>query len=170
MCSSDLTDFAGNVYVVDNENHKIQMISSAGVVTSVEGAGIYGYSSMNGRTMVSGMTNPYSSNQDLVSFFLYCAFGTQIEVCGVSNDPEGYTYTELPKSIWKDSNGDLLIVANNRLYKLSSESSSLQTISVAMAVVFLPTAHQPDHASGAAFRVFVQTIAGTSMYRTGQTM
>ena len=37
-------DSAGNLYVADSGNHRVRMISTAGIVTTVAGSGVQGYS------------------------------------------------------------------------------------------------------------------------------
>jgi uncharacterized repeat protein (TIGR01451 family) len=53
---STVVDSAGNVYIADSANNRVRMISSAGVISTVAGTGVQGYSG-DGAAATSAMLN-----------------------------------------------------------------------------------------------------------------
>jgi len=51
-------DAAGNVYIIDNTNHKIRKVNPAGIITTYAGTGIAGYSGDGGPATAAKLNNP----------------------------------------------------------------------------------------------------------------
>ena len=52
-------DGAGNLYFADNRNERIRKVDSAGVITTVAGTGIYGFSGDGGAATAAQLNSPY---------------------------------------------------------------------------------------------------------------
>jgi Secretion system C-terminal sorting domain/NHL repeat len=142
------TDAAGNVYVADQYNHRIRMINTLGVVSTVVGSGSGMYSGMGGPATLAGMEYPNSvfsdasGNLSVTDFFADCSYGinhstaTITNTCGHNhqgNDdecdgPSGSM--ELPRGIWKDHAGNTLIAdyGNNRIRRVDAVTNRVTTV------------------------------------------
>jgi hypothetical protein len=53
-------DAAGNILISDRYNHRLRMISkTTGVITTIAGTGVYGYSGDNGLATLAQLAHPY---------------------------------------------------------------------------------------------------------------
>lgn len=57
--SSIAFDATGNIYISDNGNHRIRKINSAGIITTVAGTGMYGFSGDNGPATDAQIYSPH---------------------------------------------------------------------------------------------------------------
>jgi sugar lactone lactonase YvrE len=58
------TDAAGNTFVADTENHRIRRISATGIITTVAGVGVAGYSGDGGPATAARLNNPHGVDVD----------------------------------------------------------------------------------------------------------
>ncbi len=125
----------GNIYVADYNGHIMQMIDPTGLVSAVTGFGVYGYFSVNGLTIATGIVNPATVCPDDISFFTYCAYGA---ASGITSDELYSSFRRFPKEIWKDNSGNLFIADQNgnRICKINAEGNTLTTITGGGAVGF----------------------------------
>jgi sugar lactone lactonase YvrE len=59
-------DSAGNLYFVDAGNHRVRKVSSAGVITTVAGNGVPGFSGDGGQAASAQLNNPHGLAMDAV--------------------------------------------------------------------------------------------------------
>ena len=52
-------DGAGNLYIADRDNHRIRKVDSAGVISTVAGAGTYGFGGDGGPAVAAQLDTPY---------------------------------------------------------------------------------------------------------------
>ena len=140
-------DGAGNIYVADYANHRICMISPSGAVSAIAGTGVYGYLSKDGLTLTNGVNFPktvfaeHAGDAAAPDFFAYCAYGSSNQT-GKTFDVSGSVKEsaksggsdiriELPKAIWKDNAGNLIVAdqGNNRICKVDAVTNAVHTIS-----------------------------------------
>jgi uncharacterized protein (TIGR03437 family) len=57
-------DAEGNLYLADSLNHRVGMISPAGIITTLAGSGVQGYSGDGGAATAAQLNNPYSLGVD----------------------------------------------------------------------------------------------------------
>ena len=67
-------DISGNVYIVDNNNHKIRKVNSAGIITTFAGTGEYGSGGDGGAATSAQLYSPSGVSVD-ISGNLYIADG-----------------------------------------------------------------------------------------------
>ena len=58
-------DISGNVYVTDNVNNKIRMVTSTGIITTIAGTGIAGFSGDGGAAIFAQLNNPTGVSVDI---------------------------------------------------------------------------------------------------------
>ncbi len=51
-------DAAGNIYIADNDNHRIRKITPAGIISTIAGTGVAGYSGDGGLAISAKLKNP----------------------------------------------------------------------------------------------------------------
>jgi len=126
-------DSRGNLYIADQFHNRIRKVDSGtGVITTVAGNGIYGFSGDNGPATSASLSSPYSVTVD-GSGNLYIAdqynnrirkvdYGTGIITTVASvNSPAGITV---------DSSGNLYIAdgSNNRIRKVDRGTGIITTV------------------------------------------
>ena len=57
-------DGAGNLYIADTNNHRIRKVDTSGVITTVAGTGVSGYSGDDGLATAAQLNNPYGVTVD----------------------------------------------------------------------------------------------------------
>ena len=62
-----------NLYIVDNMNHKVRMVNSAGIITTFAGTGAYGSSGDGGAATSARLNAPQAVAVDLISGSVYIA-------------------------------------------------------------------------------------------------
>ena len=58
-------DISGNVYIADKFNHKIRMVTSAGIITTIAGTGAYGDSGDGGAATSAQLVSPFGVSVDI---------------------------------------------------------------------------------------------------------
>lgn len=64
-------DNGGNVYIPDAQNHRIRKVTSTGIITTIAGSGVYGYSGDGGLAINANMAFPGSVVIDNTSNFYF---------------------------------------------------------------------------------------------------
>ncbi len=72
-------DGAGNLYVADTNNHRVRKISLAGIITTIAGNGIAGWSGDGGPAVQAQLTGPFGLKLDRAGN-LYIADGTSVRI------------------------------------------------------------------------------------------
>ena len=175
--NSVAVDSAGNVYIADSNNNRVRKVSN-GVITTVAGNGLYGYSGDNGPATSAHLYTPFGVAVDSVGN-LYIADTGNYRIRKVSNgvittiagngthgfsgDNGPATSAQLyaPFGVTLDSVGKVYVVDrdNSRVRMLTPTGSSC-TYSVS------PTTFQVP-ASGGSLAVSVQTTASCSWAVSG---
>ncbi len=65
-------DKLGNLYIADKENHVIRKVTTAnGIITTVAGSGVAGYSGDNGLATAAKLNNPFTVTVDRSGEYIY---------------------------------------------------------------------------------------------------
>lgn len=142
-------DAAGNLYVADSANHRIRRVSATGIITTVAGNGIEGYSGDNGPAIAAELDSPSGIALDAVGD-LYLAdthnqrirkvsAATGIITTVVGNGTSGYSGDNasatsatlaLPHGLTVDAASNLYIVdtRNHRIRKVDAATGKITTI------------------------------------------
>ena len=131
------TDSAGNLYIADSSNHRIRKITPEGIISTIAGTGINGYSGDGGQAAQAQLSYPYGLNMDNTGN-LYIADSSNHRirkiipegiistiagtgVNGYSGDGGQATQAQLsyPKGLTSDIDGNLYIAdsSNSRIRK-----------------------------------------------------
>jgi sugar lactone lactonase YvrE len=144
--SSVTLDSAGNLFIADSNNHRIRKVSSSGIITTVAGTGVAGYSGDGGSAISAQLNYPYGVVMDFTGN-LFISDGDNHRIRKVSsgiittvagNGSSGYsgdsgpaTSAQLyyPNGLAVDSAGNLFIAdeSNNCVRKVSS-SGTITTV------------------------------------------
>jgi Ca2+-binding RTX toxin-like protein len=135
-------DAAGSVYVADENNHRIRKISPAGVITTVAGTGVSGYSGEGGQATSAQLNHPLDVEVDasgnvFVADFLnhrvrrISTAGIITTVAGTVNGyagdggPATAARLSFPRGIALDADGNLLIAdsGNARIRRVDSNAT-----------------------------------------------
>jgi sugar lactone lactonase YvrE len=52
-------DTAGNIYIADEDNYRVRKVNPSGIISTVAGNGVYGFSGMGGPAPASSISHPY---------------------------------------------------------------------------------------------------------------
>ena len=133
-------DGSGNLYIADRNNHRIRKVNASGVISTVAGTGIYGYSGDGGLATSAQLNNPYNVTvDDTGQLYISDTFNHRIRkvaasgvittVAGTGNQSYGgdggpATSAQLndPYGIKFDSSGNLYIadLGNHRIRKVDA--------------------------------------------------
>lgn len=133
-------DSVGNIFVADEENNRIRMVSTAGVITTVAGNGSSSFSGDGGAATSAGMRNPYGVAIDSAGNLFIADSGNarirKVSTAGVittvagngfagySGDGNAATSASLryPTGVALDTAGNLYIVdeSNNNVRKVTA--------------------------------------------------
>ena len=53
-------DYAGNVYIAENNNNRLRKVSITGIITTIAGTGSAGYSGDGGQATAAELNHPYA--------------------------------------------------------------------------------------------------------------
>ena len=115
-------DSAGNLYIVDSGNAAIRKVNAAGIISTVAGNGVQGYSGDNGPATSAQLTIPRGMAIDSSGNLFIADFGNG-RVRKVTTDGNINTValntTVIPQGVSVDSAGNLYIADfNNAVWKL----------------------------------------------------
>ena len=113
-------DAFGNLYIADLENHRVRKVSPGGVITTIAGTGVLGFSGDGGpatlaqfyfptSVAVDGAGNVYVADEGNHRIRKILPGGTIQTVAALNAAPEGITL---------NSDGDLYISAGKQIFKL----------------------------------------------------
>jgi sugar lactone lactonase YvrE len=132
-------DVSGNVIIADYANHRIRKVNSSGIITTIAGTGIQGYSGDGGQATSAQLSEPRAVAVD-ASGNVYIVTGNRIRrvnssgiittiagtggIGGYSGDGGLATNAELcmPEDVAVDASGNVYITDtwNNRIRKVNS--------------------------------------------------
>ncbi len=140
-------DSAGNAYIADTNNHRVRMISPGGVITTVAGTGVSGFSGDNGPATSAELNAPQgvaidaSGNlyiADTLNYRVRVVSGGTISTfagngrAGFGGDNGPATAAELfsPLGLAVDASGNVYIADsnNNRVRMVSASSGNITTV------------------------------------------
>ncbi len=115
------TDSYGNLYFSDDGNSRIRMINTSGVISTVAGNGVYGFSGDGAAATLAELANPYCIATD-VSGNLYIADQDNERIRKISNVAatgiEQFTNHEQINIYPNPNNGSFVIEPQNTLYNV----------------------------------------------------
>ena len=140
-------DSKGNVYVADNHNHRLRIISSAGVTTTVAGTGIAGFSGDGGKAKTAMVSFPADVVLDGAGNVLFSDSGNNrirrisktgiittivgTGVAGYTGDGGPATSAEIngPGGLALDSSGNLFFGdTNNQVVRKVDTTGNIHTV------------------------------------------
>lgn len=140
-------DVFGNVYIVDNTNHRIRKVNSSGIITTFAGSGAIGYTGDGGPATAATLNNPSRLTIDALGNVYFADAGNNAVrkvntsgiittiagtgVAGFSGDGGPATAAKLnqPLGVAFDGNGNMYIAdAFNRRIRKVSPSGIISTI------------------------------------------
>jgi predicted phage tail protein/sugar lactone lactonase YvrE len=87
------TDPAGNLYIADNQNHRVRRVSTGGTITTFAGNGIEGYAGDNGAATSARLNDPTGVAYNTASGVLYISDTDNNRIRQVSSGGTITTYT-----------------------------------------------------------------------------
>ena len=139
-------DGSGNIYIADSLNSCVRMVSPAGVISTLAGTGVAGFSGDNGPASLAQLNNPASVAVDSAgNVYIADTFNLRIRMVqpsgvittvagGGSATGDGGPATSaavfLPQGVAVDSAGNLFIsdTANARVRKVSAADGTISTV------------------------------------------
>jgi sugar lactone lactonase YvrE len=141
-------DSAGNLYIADSDNHRIRKVNrSTGIITTVAGNGIAGYSGDGDIATGASLSSPTGIVIDRAGNLLIADRGnnrirkvniaTGIIVTVAGNGTAGFNgdggmataaKLNMPQSVAVDSADNLFIADNNRIRKVNAATSIIATV------------------------------------------
>ena len=140
------TDNNGNVYIADNGNSRIRMVSSSGIITTIAGTGVDGYSGDNGQATLAQLYNPRGVTVDTSGkIYILDRFNKRIRlinngiittIAGTGSDgyggdtgPASLAVLNYPQGIATDTKGNLYIAdTENYRVRLVTSTGIITTI------------------------------------------
>jgi hypothetical protein len=90
-------DGAGNVYIADYTNHRIRKVDTAGVITTIAGTGVGGFSGDTGQASLAQLRNPFGVDTTSTGT-LYIGDSANNRVRKITNTPPTASFTANPTS------------------------------------------------------------------------
>ena len=169
-------DGSGNLYIADRDNNRIRRVSSSGIITTVAGTGVYGFSDDTGPSINAQLSNPYGVTVDgSGSLFIADMYNHRIRKvspsgiittvagtgsAGYSGDggPAVNAQINLPSATALDSSGNLYIIdyGNHRIRFVRTAAVPVLSI--------VTTSPLPQGTLGASYSQTLGATGGTSPY------
>ena len=143
-------DASGNIYIADTNNHVIRMVAkSTGIITTVVGNGLYGYSGDGGQAAAAQLRSPRGVAVDTYgNIYIVDSKGNRIRMVTKSTgvittvadiNVQGYSgdggqaesaVIYWPESIAVDAYGNIYIsdTVNNRIFKVTKSTGLITTV------------------------------------------
>jgi sugar lactone lactonase YvrE len=142
-------DAAGNLYIADNRNHRVRRVDTHGIITTVAGNGLAGFSGDGGAAISSSLAFPLTVTADARGTLLIADTGNhrvrRVDAltgiittvagngdAGFSGDGGPATTASLnsPRDVAADSNGHIYIAdsSNDRIRKIDFRSGIITTL------------------------------------------
>ncbi len=146
------TDASGNIYISDGTNNRIRKVNSSGIITTIAGTGISGFSGDGGQATSAQISSPQGITMDASGNIYFADAGNdrirKITSSGIittvagngkkysANYGDGGLATadtvdiHLPQDIIIDKDGNLIIAdwAHHRIRKVSATTGLISTI------------------------------------------
>jgi hypothetical protein len=130
-------DRYGNVYIADNNNHRVRKVNAAGTISTLAGNGVAGFSGDGGAATAAQLNSPYGlATDDSGNVYVADEFNYRIRkinslgiistiagngIGGYSGDGGPATAAQFtPTGIASDGIGGIYIATNNRIRKVSA--------------------------------------------------
>ena len=138
-------DGFGNIYIIDGGNNRIRKISTTGIISTIAGTGVAGFSGDDGLATAAQLNTPngiaLGANGDLlicdqgnnrlrkINFSGVVSTIAGTGIAGLSGNGGLATLAQLnvPYDVTRDSNGNIYIIDNNQIRKINS-SGIISTI------------------------------------------
>ncbi|MGI8785709.1 MAG: IPT/TIG domain-containing protein [Acidobacteriota bacterium] len=126
-----VVDAAGNLYIADTSNHRVRRVDPSGVITTVAGMGLLGFTADNVAAGASSLTFPFSVALDAAGNLLIADTGNnrirKVDSAGIittiagtgqsgfsgDNGPATQATLSSPASVTADTAGNLFIADSN---------------------------------------------------------
>ena len=169
-------DISGNLYITDNGNHKIRMVTSTGIISTIAGTGIRGFNSDGGAATSAQMNGPTGIAIDaLGQLYIADEYNHKIRMVsstgiittivgtgtqGSSGDDGAATSAQLnyPMGVAIGSNGNLYIADGLNIKIRSMDSAGIITTFAVLPGLSSPFSVAWDNVSGSLYVVVGQNI------------
>jgi sugar lactone lactonase YvrE len=141
-------DSAGNVYITDSNNHRIRLVDTNGVITTIAGTDVRGYNGDGIPAVEAQLRNPKSISLYAGDIYFADSLNHRIRMiddvtglittiagsgtAGYSGDggPATEAMLDTPQRIDLDSHGNVYIAdtGNNRIRRVNAETGIIETI------------------------------------------
>ena len=118
-------DKTGNLYFTEFDGHRIRMVNSAGIITTIAGTGVPGYSGDDGPATLASIDTPYGIVLDSIGNIYFSDSGNH-RIRKIDKNGVITTYANniaLPDGLVFDNSGNLYIAdpATNRVLKMNTD-------------------------------------------------
>ncbi len=140
-------DTAGNIYIADNYNSRVRKVNTLGIISTIAGKGLPGYSGDGGPGTAAALNHPFSVRVDsaenvfisddsnnvireIVAGVINTIAGNGNEGCTGDGGPATAGTLSQPDGMGMDGAGNLYIADthNNRIRKVNKTSGTISTV------------------------------------------
>ena len=124
------TDTLGNVYIADQNNHRIRRVDALGRITTIAGTGDRGFGGDGGPATEAELSNPIAVATDHAGR-IYVAERFVGRIRAINSSGVITTLADIPESVSSlalDRSGNLFVGARNRILKVALNDGTVETV------------------------------------------